>query len=232
MANPVNDITNPLKRLYAGDPWRKTRLHDMRGNFAGVRALATDLPRSLAGVTRRRFADRYPPLPWVPYPVIRELQSLVKPNWRVLEHGSGMSTIWWSERVASVKSIEANEEWADRVQDELDRRGAKNVSLELRTGAGYTSLADFADHSFDVVVIDGHAREKVAMDAPRILKRPGLIYLDNTDFAAQWHENYGEAEEILLDLAALEHAEVTHFTGFPPATFVATQGMLIKFGEH
>jgi hypothetical protein len=62
-------------RLVTGDPWRKTRLHDMRANFVGARALATDLPRVVVEAAMRRTVGRYPPRPWIPYPVIRTLAS-------------------------------------------------------------------------------------------------------------------------------------------------------------
>ena len=169
----------------------------------------------------------YPALPWIPYPAIRALVERRQPNWVVFEHGGGMSTIWWAQRVRHVTTIEASPEWHAKVLKELEARSIENVTLELRNGDSYTDLTAFADESFDCVVIDGHARDLVARDAFRIVRRPGVLYLDNTDFAAQWAESYGTAEDTLVDLAQSAGATVTHLTGFPPATFQTTQGLLI-----
>jgi len=192
-------------------------------------AVVRDLPRSLAGAALREIAGKYPTLPWIPYPAIRALAKLSRPDWHVLEHGAGMSTVWWAKRVNSIHSIEANADWYQRLKEEIRHRRLDNVTLEHRTGDDYGDLSAFKDHSFQLVVIDGHAREKAAEQATRLITRPGWIYLDNTDFAAQWQEMYGEAENILRGAASRDRAEMTYFTGFPPATFIANQGLLISY---
>lgn len=217
-----------VKRLIAGDPWRKSRLHDMRGNFIGARAVVRDVPLVLAQATMRRVLGKYPALPWIPYPAIRALGRLARPGWSVLEHGAGQSTIWWSQRVAAVRSIEANPQWYNRVRDELARRGVANVEIEHREGDHYGDLSMLPDAHYDVIVIDGHDRDRVARQVPRLLKPGGIVYFDNSDFAAEWHEMYGEAEDILTAWARSTGARITYFTGMPPATMTATQGMLME----
>jgi predicted O-methyltransferase YrrM len=203
----------------------------MRGNFVGWRAIGTDVPRALAGAVVRRVAGRYPVLPWIPYPAIRHLATIAKPEWRVLEHGSGMSTVWWAKHVAHVEAIEANPDWRERVVKKLAKQGTTNVNIELRTDDSYADLTAYADRTFDLVVIDGHAREVVASQAARVVKRPGWIYLDNSDFAAQWHEMYGEAEATLLKVADDEQGTATYFTGLAPATVNTSQGLLVSLPE-
>ena len=65
--------------------------------------------------------------------------------------------------------------------------------------------------------------------ALRLVKPGGAIYMDNTDFGAQW-DWYWEAERVLREAADGDGARLTHFTGFPPATFVANQGLLAEWG--
>ena len=215
-------------RLVAGDDWRRSRLHDMRGNFIGLDALVRDVPRVAFQAALRRAVGRYPILPWIPYPAIRALEGLAQPNWSILEHGAGMSTIWWAQRVSKVRSIEANRSWYERIEEGLRKRGLFNADLEHRVNDDYSDLSELEDESFDLIVIDGHAREKIASQVPRLLKRKGFIYFDNSDFAAQWHEMYGEAENILTSWAHAIGAKLTYFTGMPPATMTATQGLLIS----
>jgi hypothetical protein len=208
-------------KMIRGDTWRKSRLHDMRGNFAGLR----DLPRAVVSAVIREGLGKYPALPWI-------LSQAAKDNWRILEHGSGMSTVWWAQRVAHVHSIEYDGSWFTRVKRELELRNLHNVTLEHRTGEEYHDLSGLKDEAYDLIVIDGHARERVAAQASRLLKRPGWIYLDNTDFAEQWQEMYGEAEDILSALARQEGAEVKYFSGLAPGTFNTSQGMLLGFRER
>ncbi len=215
------------RRLVAGDDWRRSRLHDMRGNFVGMQAMGRDVPRAFMQAALRRTLKRYPALPWIPYPAIRALDRLVRPNWSVLEHGAGMSTVWWAQRVDRVRSIEANRAWYERVVGELQKRSLANVEIEHRTDEHYSDLSMLEDAAFDIIVIDGHARDRVAAQVPRLLKIRGFVYFDNSDFAAQWHDMYGEAEDILTSWATNIGAELTYFTGMPPATTTATQGLLI-----
>jgi predicted O-methyltransferase YrrM len=148
---------------------------------------------------------------------------------RVLDHGAGMSTIWWARRVEFVYAIEADTEWYNRVKRKLASMKLTNATVELRGGDSYSDLSDIPDESFDFIAVDGHAREVVMRHAIRIVKRPGFIYLDNTDFADVWHHMYGEAEEILTEAARREGAAIQYFTGLAPATVVASQGMLVRF---
>ena len=218
-----------LQRVINGDAWRKSRLHDMRGNFIGPKAVVEDLPKVLLGAAERRALGIYPALPWNPFPVIRKFEEILQPGWSVFENGAGMSTIWWAQHVKSVYSIEPNREWHGKVQAELDMRGLKNVTLEFRPPLQAVDVSQFADKSFDIVLIDGPGRDHVAEQALRIIKRPGWIYLDNADFSEQWPEMYGLAEEAVARHAQSAGGTVSYFTGMPPATFVATQGMLASF---
>jgi hypothetical protein len=130
------------QRIIAGDPWRKTRLHDIRGNFIGARALLTDLPRSFVGAVLRETIGYRRGLPWIPYPAIRVLNRLAQPDWHVLESGAGMSTIWWAQRVGHVHAIEVSETWCALIERELRTRGLTNVVLEHRT-ATFSDLSMF-----------------------------------------------------------------------------------------
>jgi hypothetical protein len=96
-----------LSTFVRADPWRKTRLHDMKGNLVGMRSYA-DIPRVLWGSVARELWGYRPVLPWIPYPVLRHLKKRLRPEWRVLEFGSGMSTVWLAEHCQFVHSIETN----------------------------------------------------------------------------------------------------------------------------
>jgi predicted O-methyltransferase YrrM len=124
----------------------------------------------------------------------------------VFEYGSGSSTIFLARHCAQVISVEHDGNWATRVQTALDRLSISNCQLRrvvpepIGTAAdtiGYTSgfegceqlafrryasaIDDQDDHSLDVVLIDGRAREACLRHADRKLRPGGFLIVDNTE---------------------------------------------------
>ncbi len=124
---------------------------------------------------------RREPIPWLTYPAIDFLDSVVKSDWLVFEWGAGNSTRWWSKRVHHVYSMESNAEWCDEVKSGL----AGNVTLSHRDrGDEYVDfIGSFEDNSFDVIVIDADHRNNCAKAAVPKLKDNGFIVFDNSDSA-------------------------------------------------
>ena len=79
-------------------------------------------------VEMNQAVDRHGPVPWFTYPAIRYLERLVRPQWRVLEYGSGNSTRWWSARVKEVVAVEHDPAWAGALKRDLPA----NVTLVER----------------------------------------------------------------------------------------------------
>src|ERR1051326_9180552 len=145
-----------LSTFVRADPWRKSRLHDMKGNLVGIRSYA-DIPRVVWGSVARELWGYRSVLPWIPYTVLRPLKKRLRPEWRVLEFGSGMSTVWLAEHCQFVQSIETNSDRFEKVKALLEKRGLTNVRLEHRDAtplAAYVELAEYPDASFDFVLID------------------------------------------------------------------------------
>src|SRR5687767_14656423 len=69
--------------------------------------------------TRRPITSDGKPIPWICYSAIDFLSSRVRRDWRVCEFGSGNSTLWWAERVASVVSVEHDRAWSAIVSPQL-----------------------------------------------------------------------------------------------------------------
>lgn len=139
-----------------------------------------------------------------------------------------MSTIWWAQHCQHVHSIELNAVWYGKVMTMLSEYRLTNVRLELRREDNYTDLSEYEMPSFDFVMIDAAFRDECVDATLRLIKRGGCMYLDNTDFGAQW-DMYAKAERILLEAAARDNAKVTHFTGMAPGSFVAGQGVLVEW---
>lgn len=129
------------------------------------------------------------PIPWFTYPSIFFLEGRLHKDLNVFEYGSGNSTLWFQSRVASVVSIEHDEEWFEIVEKKL--KNLSNVKYHLKdlsSGAYSSVILDF-ENEFDVVVIDGRDRINCAKNALEALKETGVIIWDNSD-RIEYQEGY------------------------------------------
>jgi hypothetical protein len=55
-------------------------------------------------------------VPWFTYPAIQFLKGVVRPSWKVLEYGSGYSTVFWNARCAVTVSVEHDEYWFNHLK--------------------------------------------------------------------------------------------------------------------
>jgi Methyltransferase domain len=122
-----------------------------------------------------------------------------RPQARVFEWGSGASTVWLSRRAGSVTSIEHDASWAEIVEPVLPGNAVVHVVApaaalghpgeQLSEKAGFEGL-DFADYvaavddtegAFDLVVVDGRARNACFHRALTRLAPGGVLVFDNVD---------------------------------------------------
>jgi hypothetical protein len=59
------------------------------------------------------------PLAWYTYAALHFLEPRLKPEMRVFEFGAGHSTLWWAARVATVRSIESDPAWVEKLRPKL-----------------------------------------------------------------------------------------------------------------
>lgn len=117
---------------------------------------------------------------------------------RVYEYGSGASTLWLARRVGEVHSVEHHEGFGAMMRDHLGDH--PNVDLRVvpptssthpvvASGKEGTDGLDFADYvasidlapgSFDLVVVDGRAREACLAAALPRLAPDGIVVFDNS----------------------------------------------------
>lgn len=120
-----------------------------------------------------------------------------RPGARVFEWGSGASTLWLAARAGSVRSVEHHAGWAGALSPRLPGNvelrvveavpSTSPVVASARAGhdgldfAAYVAAIDDVAGDFDVVVIDGRAREACLARAVERLAPGGLIVFDNVD---------------------------------------------------
>jgi hypothetical protein len=145
-------------------------------------------------------------IPWFTYPAVDFLRQLDYSTKRVFEYGSGMSTLFWDKRAASVVAVETSEEWLTAVRDQASARCA--LILSTADADEYANQIQ-AYGDFDVIVIDGPGptRPVCCRQAVRHLAPGGIVILDNSDL-------WPASAAILRDADLIQ----VDFTGLAPLT--------------
>jgi len=126
------------------------------------------------------------PIPWITYPAIDFLDSIVKRNWKTFEWGAGNSTLWWASKVDSVVSIEDNIVWYKEIISKMPSNAFVCNHVDKLEYAN--SIRSYPDKSFDVIVIDGSHRNDCAKKSINKLKDSGIIVFDNSD-SSEYNES-------------------------------------------
>lgn len=118
------------------------------------------------------------PVPFLHPDVILHLENLIQPEWRILEHGSGGSTLWFAERCHDVTAFESNKRWYDALRHKANQK----IYLVMFVGTLKDCLV--VDKKFDLLLIDGEpleARALFLMAAYELVKPGGIVVLDNAN---------------------------------------------------
>jgi hypothetical protein len=222
MTNERPRLRDLWSRLIAGDGGRKSRFHTMGGARVDAAALPY-LPRTLWTTFLLKVFGYRVQEPWLGYRAVARLEQVLSPDSRVLEFGSGMSTLWFARRCATVVSVESDPGWYDEMQRRFGELGVTNVDYRLREPAMYTDHPDLARASFDLALVDGIARDEEALAAVALVKPGGFILFDNSDVP------YGPwlAARATL-LAAAEPGSVTIYNDLYPTQLSVMESLLIK----
>lgn len=160
------------------------------------------------------------------------------PGARVFEWGSGASTLWLAARAGEVHSVEHHAGWAEVLAPRLPANVALRVVEPVATPdpavpsakpghagldfAAYVAAIDDVPGRFDVVVIDGRAREACLERAVDRLAPGGVIVFDNVD-----RQRYVDAIDRTLARTG-ERLSMTMTRGLTPALPYPTRTALLS----
>jgi hypothetical protein len=214
----------PWRRVVSGDGLRRTRLHDYDGCAVRLAALG-GLPRAAATAAMLKIFEWRPERPWLGFSAIRCIDYLLQPHWRLLEFGSGNSTVWFARRVSRIVSIETNAEWHRRVKALLVHRGlSERVETHL-VPASLEGVSATLSRDFDFALVDGETSRHVAAAlAVAAVKPGGYVYLDNSD--GLWAEHRAARQQLLE--ASDPGSKPRFFTDFCDGQIGVTQGLLVQ----
>ena len=140
-------------------------------------------------------------VPWWTYDAIGAIDAWLARRSRpvrAFEYGSGASTVWLARRCAEVFSVEHHRGFGEMMQAEVAHLPHVSLSVvepvpserpvvpsakEDHGGldfADYVGAIDRVDGAFDIVVVDGRAREACMMAGRDRLAPGGIIVFDNS----------------------------------------------------
>lgn len=120
--------------------------------------------------------------PWLTFGAVLALEHLVNKDFKVLEFGSGGSTIFWAKHCHSVKSFETNPKWFEKVSKRIKKYKNAEIVLASRTETS-RAIRSMPDNFYDIVLIDsdpGRSRRlQIANTVAAKIKLGGWLVIDN-----------------------------------------------------
>ena len=171
---------------------RASLRHTARGPMGAAGRL-----RLPAARVRARFGTT-PERPWIVPQAVGWLGRRIRSDWRVVELGSGRSTVWLGRRAGTVVAYEDNDWWIERARTLVADRGLANVEIRhLPVDEYVRELAALPDESVDLLVVDflespdAERPDAVRAGMPKV--RPGgYLLLDDSD-----RPSYAPAHDLL-----------------------------------
>ena len=145
-------------------------------------------------------------IPWFSLNAVKFLKNNFNNNWRILEYGSGASTLFFlKNNISHLISIESNQFWYDFLAHKIAKTYcSKQISDHIfimvnnaMNDENYEKLAKNLAKSygkFDVIIIDSLKRYKCAINSVSAIKDDGMIILDDSE-----RDNYDKIFSFLKD---------------------------------
>ena len=203
----------------------RLRLRDFEGNLCDP-MVVRNVPNMVATYLESRKASILKnPIPFIVYEAIDFLDSLIVPEMKVLEFGSGNSSLWFLSKQCHLTSIEHSKPWMDEVEAYVETH--KNLYdvdtlkefkyLQIEGQETLDFVAQEEEESYDIVLVDSSVahnnRNHCLQAALSKLKKGGWMVLDNSD-----HPNNWPAQNFMN-----ERFERTRFTGLMPMGLTVSQ---------
>lgn len=120
------------------------------------------------------------PIPWMNYSFIDFLSPRLNQSMNIFEYGSGYSTLFFSDKVRSVTSIEFDRDWFKKVEFELEAKDNCEVHFYPDKERYIRAVTDFEQKNFDIIVIDGRDRVECVQHVIPYLNEAGVVILDDS----------------------------------------------------
>lgn len=120
-------------------------------------------------------------VPWMCYSFIDFLEERLSKDFTYFEYGSGASTIFFSQKIKSVDSVEHDVNWHAKVKNFTKNNKMENIKLILEDNMEkYPMTIQLQNKNYDIILIDGKRRNECIKNSISKLSTNGIIILDNS----------------------------------------------------
>lgn len=148
----------------------------------------------LTSYLKRQAVDKEGnPIPWLTYSFLDFLDGRLNKSISLFEYGAGNSTYFFAKQVKSVKSVESDKEWYNKMKNDLPDN-ADISFVPLGNNGTYPGAILLEPIRFDMVLIDGRERVASLRNAVEKLSEQGVIVLDDSE-----RQKYQEAFHIMAN---------------------------------
>lgn len=161
-------------------------------------------------------------LPMINYDTLNIFKKILKNKIKVLEYGSGGSTLWWLKQKNLIKicSVEFNKDWFNKIKF-LKSKNRNENKLELK----FNTLNFF--ENFDLIIIDGGKRDYILQKViENNLSVNSIIYFDNTDRELE-NEERKRSIKIIQEYSKKKNLITKEVCNFRPGGLFVTCGTFI-----
>lgn len=149
------------------------------------------------------------PLPWVTYGFMDFISDRLNITMDIFEFGAGNSTLWYADKVNTVTSVEHDNAWFEKIQENMPQNVNINYK-KLQYDGEYSKFPNTLDNKFDIVIVDGRDRVNCMKNAIRSIKDNGVIVLDDSE-----RQQYKDGIDFLLN----HNFKKIDFWGISPGLF-------------
>lgn len=132
--------------------------------------------------------------PWIHTNVTNILKKTIKKDTKILEFGSGFSTLFFQNYSNNVISIEHNRSWYNKILPKINNNTKYILKEEdYISKPSYDSIfyscnslnellnIEIPDEYFDIILVDGINRVNCVLASYKKLKRKGILILDDSN---------------------------------------------------
>lgn len=120
------------------------------------------------------------PIPWMNYSFIDFLEPRLNQSMNIFEYGSGYSTLYLSDKVGSITSVEFDKSWFEKMKESLNDKGNCRVIFRAGQKQYIEAVKEYGNERFDMIIVDGRDRTECVKHILPFLSDDGVIILDDS----------------------------------------------------
>ncbi len=200
-----------LEKLIRAGWQRKTRFRDEKNNPILISDLRFIFPAVYEYIRLKLNIPSHVPI--VNYSALKIFKTLTKhKKLKVLEFGSGRSTLWWlKQNILELVSIENDKNWHSELSQLINSKNEKFRYLYNTDALNYCSPV--GNEKFDLIIADGMWRDECLKNSViNNCHNETVIYLDDSDKSSSIFEHDHVVQKVISGKGSWNILENTSYT--------------------